>query len=286
VVALTAYLFMAPSLIVLAIFFFGPMLSALRMSLQDYSMFGPSEWNGGQNYLRLLRDSAFRNALSNTIYYALVSTPVSIALALVLALALNARIPARAFFRASLFLPSVTSLAIVAIGWSFLLNPDIGLLNYWLGRLGLASGRWLTDPNLAMPSVILVGIWRNTGFYMVIYLAGLQSIPSQFYEAAAIDGVNGWQRFARITWPLLSNTTMFVFVTAGIAALQAFDQIYVMTRGGPFFQTETLVMMIYRLGFQEFRMGYAAAVSYVLLILAFILSLLLLAWFRPRQVTY
>lgn len=249
-------------------------------------MFGPSEWNGGENYLRLFRDPAFRNALSNTAYYALVSTPVSIALALILALALNSRIPARSFFRASIFLPSVTSLAIVAIGWSFLLNPDIGLLNYWLGKLGLPSGRWLTDPNLAMPSVIIVGIWRNTGFYMVIYLAGLQSIPRQFYEAAEIDGVNAWQRFSNITWPLLSNTTMFIFVTAGIAALQAFDQIYVMTGGGPFFRTETLVMMIYRLGFEEFQMGYAAAVSYVLLILAFILSLVLLAWFRPRQVTY
>ena len=283
---LTAYAFMGPSLVVIAVFLVWPMYRALRISFMDYSVFGASEWIGLENYRTLLSDSNFHNAFWNTIYYAGVTTPVSVALALGLALLLNQRIPARGFFRASIFLPVVTSLAIVAIAWTFLLDPNIGLLQYWLEKIGVRSGGWLQDPEWAMPAVILVGIWKNVGFYMVMYLAGLQSIPREFYEAASVDGATAWQRFRRITWPLLSNTTMFVFIIAAIAALQAFDQIYVMTRGGPFFQTETLVMQIYRLGFSEFEMGYAWAISWVLVVLIFFLSLIQIRYFSRRAVRY
>jgi len=283
---LTAYAFMAPSLLVIAVFLVWPMIRAFQVSFMDYSVLGGSEWIGLENYRNLLSDPAFRNALGNTLYYAAITTPASVGLALGLALLLNQAVPARGFFRGAIFLPVVTSLAIVAIAWTFLLDPDIGLINYWLAKLGVHSGGWLRDPQWAMPAVILVGIWKNVGFYMVMYLAGLQSIPREFYEAASVDGATAWQRFRRITWPLLANTTMFVFIIAAIAALQAFDQIYVMTRGGPFFQTETLVMQIYRLGFTEFEMGYAAAISWVLVLLIFVLSLLQVFYFSRRVVRY
>jgi multiple sugar transport system permease protein len=283
---LTALGFMAPSLVILILFIAWPMVQALWISFQEYSVLGGGEWIGLENYRELISDSGFRNALGNTLIYAGVTTPVSVALALALALLLNSKIPARGFFRASIFLPVVTSLAIAAIAWRFLLDPDIGLFAYWLGKVGLTSKAWLRDPEWAMPAVIMVGIWKNVGFYMVMYLAGLQSIPREFYEASAVDGANRWQRFRHVTWPLLANTTMFVFVIAAIAALQAFDQIYVMTRGGPFFQTETLVYQIYRLGFQEFEMGYASAIAWVLVLIIFALSLFQVRYFGKREVRY
>jgi ABC-type sugar transport system permease subunit len=216
-----------------------------------------------------------------------VSTPLSVILALALAVLFNRRVPLRGLGRTSVFLPVVLGLAIVAIAWSFLLDPDIGLLSYWLEHIGLSSGQgWLRDPSLAMPAVILVGVWKNVGFYMVIYLAGLQSIPPDLYEAARIDGASPWQQFRNVTWPLLANQTMLVTILCATATLQAFDQIYVMTHGGPFFKTETLVMLIYRQGFSEFHMGYAAAISWVLVLLILLLSLGQLAYFRRRAVTY
>jgi multiple sugar transport system permease protein len=285
--ALAAWGFMLPSLVVLGIFVVYPMTQALYLSFTEYNVIQPARWIGLENYQQLVSDPAFRNALVNTLYYAGVTTPVSVALALGLAILLNNRLPLRGFLRTSVFLPVVLSLAIVAIAWSFLLDPNIGLLSYWLSKVGIVSEQgWLRDPNLAMPAVMLVGIWKNVGFYMVMYLAGLQSIPRELHEAASIDGAGPWRRFRRITWPLLANQTMLITILAAIATLQAFDQIFVMTRGGPFFQTETVVMMIYRVGFQEFGFGYASAMSWVLVLLIFGLSMAQVAYFRKRTVTY
>jgi len=285
--ARAAWAFMLPSLVVLAVFVVYPMTQALYLSFTEYNVLQPARWVGLENYQRLVSDPAFHNALVNTLYYAAVTTPVSVALALGLAILLNRRLPLRGFLRTSVFLPVVLSLAIVAIAWNFLLDPNIGLLSYWLGKIGIASEQgWLRDPSLAMPAVMLVGIWKNVGFYMVMYLAGLQSIPRELHEAAAIDGAGPWRRFRRITWPLLANQTMLITILAAIATLQAFDQIYVMTRGGPFFKTETVVMMIYRVGFKEFEFGYASAVSWVLVLLIFGLSMAQMAYFRKRTVSY
>ena len=282
-----AWLFMLPSITVLGVFVVYPMSQALYLSFTRYDVLNPAVWLGLKNYTDLPGDPAFTNALANTLYYAAVTTPLSVGLALGLAVMLNQRIPWRALGRTAVFLPVVLGLAIVAIAWSFLLDPDIGLLSYWLSKIGLTSNQgWLRDPNLAMPAVILVGIWKNVGFYMVIYLAGLQSIPKDLYEAARIDGAKGWQAFRHLTWPLLANQTMLVTILCATATLQAFDQIYVMTRGGPYFKTETLVMLIYRQGFSEFRFGYAAAISWVLVLLILILSLGQLVYFRRRAVTY
>jgi len=280
-----AWLFMAPSLVILAIFVVYPMTQALYLSFTDYDVLTPARWVGLGNYRELLDDEAFRRALLNTLYYAAVTTPVSVALALGTAVLLNRKFPLRGLGRVAVFLPVVVGLAVVAIAWSFLLDPDIGLLSYWFGKVGLTSDQgWLRDPELAMPAVMMVGIWKNFGFYMVIYLAGLQSIPKDLYEAATLDGATSWGRFRNVTWPLLANQTLLVLILCATATLQAFDQIYVMTRGGPFFKTETLVMLIYRQGFSEFRFGYAAAISWVLVALILVLSLGQLAYFRRRAV--
>lgn len=275
---------MAPSLAVLALFVAWPMVQALRISFEDYNVF-QGHWIGLGNYRHLLHDPAFRNALWHTVEYAGITTPISVGLALVFAILLNRKMAGRDFFRAAIFLPVITSLAIAAISWTFLINPDIGLVPYWLSKIGISTGG-LGNPTWAMVWVIVVGVWKNVGFYTVMYLAGLQGIPRDLYEAAEVDGANAFTRFRTMTWPLLANTTMFVFVIAMIAALQAFDQIFVMTHGGPFFQTETLVMMIYRLGFNEFAMGYAAAISWVLVLLVFTLSLVQIKYFNKRQVRY
>lgn len=285
--ARAAWLFMAPSLLVLAVFVVYPMTQALYLSFTDYDVLSAASWVGADNYVELASDPAFRNALLNTLYYAAVTTPASVVLALGFAVLLNQRLPMRGLGRTAVFLPVVISLAIVAIAWGFLLDPDIGLLSYWFGQVGLTSDQgWLRDPGLAMPAVMLVGVWKNIGFYMVIYLAGLQAIPRDLYEAARIDGATGWRQFRSVTWPLLSNQTMLVTILSAIATLQAFDQIFVMTRGGPFFRTETLVMLVYRQGFREFRFGYAAAISWVLVLLILVLSLAQVAYFRRRAVRY
>lgn len=284
---LTAYAFMAPSLITLALFMFYPLIRAAWLSLTSYSFFGSSRFIGFGNYTHLLHDSQFWTDLGNTAYYAAVTTPVSIVLALGLALLLNRReLPARGVLRAAIFLPAVVSLAVAAIPFRLMFTPSIGLVTYWLGLIGIHATDWLDSTTLAMPAVIIVGIWKSVGFYMVIYIAGLQTIPREFYEAARIDGASAWQRFRAITLPLLSNTTMFVTIIALIASFQAFDQIFVMTQGGPAFSTETLVMLIYRQGFQNFSMGYASAIGYVLVLIILLFSLLQMRYFNRRAVRY
>jgi multiple sugar transport system permease protein len=284
---LIAYTFMLPSLIVMAVFMFYPLIWAAVLSLTNYSFFGASKFIGLGNYTHLVHDPQFWGDLWNTIYYAAVTTPVSVVLALGLALLLNRRgLPARGLLRAAIFLPAVVSLAVAAIPFRLLFTPSIGLITYWLAALGFHTTDWLDSTTWAMPAVIIVGIWKNVGFYMVIYIAGLQTIPPEYYEAARIDGASGWQRFRSITVPLLSNTTMFVTIISLIASFQAFDQIFVMTQGGPAFSTETLVMLIYRQGFQNFQMGYASAIGYVLVLIILVFSLLQMRYFNRRAIHY
>lgn len=282
----TAYAFLAPALLVLGLFVIWPMVDALRLSFTDDSIFGPSHWLGLANYRHLASDAGFRGALWHTVVYALVTTPVSVAIALGLAVLLDRRLPGRGFFRTVVFLPFVASLAIVAIAWTFLFDPQLGFVTHQLARVGIDTGQGIRDPHWAMVGIIAVGVWRNVGFFMVMFLAGLQSVPREMYDAAKVDGAGGWQRFTNVTWPLLSNTTMFVTMIGTIFSFQAFDQIYVMTGGGPYFSTETLLMFIYRTGFTDYQMGYASAVSWVLVAIILALSLGQLAWFSRRTVRY
>ncbi|RFA18233.1 carbohydrate ABC transporter permease [Subtercola boreus] len=276
--------FLAPALIILAAFVGWPMISALQLSFTDASGFGTPEFVGLDNYLRVFSDTEILQAMGNTALYSVLFTPTAIVVALVLALAINSpRLPFRGFFRSTLFLPFIVSLAVAAFAWSYLLDPQIGLLNYWLQAVGIRIGNVLQDPNLAMPTVVLVAVWKNFGFYMVIFLAGLQDIPTSLYEAAQLDGASVWKRFTNVTFPMLSNTMAFVVIVALIAALQAFDQIYVLTGGGPYRSTETIVMQIYQSGFKDLDLGFASALSYVLLIVTLLLSLAQFLFFGRRS---
>lgn len=283
----TALLFLAPSLAVLAVFTLWPMVQAAYLSLTQYNLLTPPKWIGLENYIKLAQDPQVLNALVNTVIYTVAVVPITVVLALLFAMFLNQAIPLRGLFRTAIFLPFIVSLAVASYAWTFLLDPNIGLVAYWLNGLGVGSTQsWVSDPNMAMVAVVMVGIWKNVGFYTVIYLAGVQSIPGDVIEAARIDGTGAVQRFFRITLPLLANQTMLVSIMALIATFQAFDQIYVMTQGGPFFKTETLVMLIYRVGFNDLQFGYGAAISYVLLGIVLLFSILQFVFFRRKSVTY
>lgn len=281
---LTALAFLAPALVILGAFVAWPMISALRLSFTDASGFGSEDWVGLDNYVRVFTDPDIRDAMLNTLWYTVLFTPTAVVSALLLALVLNSpALPFRGFFRTALFLPFIVSLAVAAFAWSYLLDPRLGLLNYWLQGAGVQLGDVLEDPVLAMPAVAMVAVWKNFGFYMVIFLAGLQDIPASLYEAARMDGAGAWRRFTNVTLPLLSNTLAFVLIFALIAALQAFDQIYVMTGGGPYGHTQTIVMEIYESGFRKLDLGFASALSYVLLIATLLLSIVQFVFFGRRE---
>ena len=280
----TALLFLAPALIVLGVFVAWPMVSALRLSFTDASGFGVENWIGLENYARIFADADILSALLNTVWYLVLFTPPAVALALGLALAVNnPRLPFRSFFRTAFFVPFIVSLAVSAFAWGYLLDPNVGLLNYWLSSIGIRIGNPLQDPALAMPVVALVAVWKSFGFYFIIFLAGLQDVPASLYEAARVDGAGPWARFRNVTLPMLSNTLAFVMIFAMIAALQAFDQIYVMTGGGPFGSTQTIVMEIYESGFRRLELGFASALSYVLLAATLLLSIVQFVFFGRRE---
>jgi ABC-type sugar transport system permease subunit len=282
-----AWLFLSPSLIVLGLFVVYPIGRTLYLSFTRYSLLKPPHWIGLQNYTQLAKDPAARNAIKNTLIYAGSATVVSVVLALLIALLLNQRFLFRGVARTAVFVPFIVSISVVSIAWSYLLDPDIGLLTYWGSKVGISAGSgFLVNPDLAMVSVIVVGIWKYLGFYVVMYLAALQSIPRDLYEAAEVDGAGPIRRFFKVTWPLLSNQTMLIAIIATITNVQAFDQIFVLTQGGPFFRTETLVVMIYRVGFQNLQFGYAAALSYVLVVMLMIVSLAQVLYFRRKAVHY
>jgi multiple sugar transport system permease protein len=276
------YLFVLPSLAVLAIFVIWPIIQSIWMSFNNVNFLNQSStFVGFDNYRQLATDSRFWNALRNTALYTLGVVPIGVALSLLAALALARPIRARAIFRAAFFLPVVSSFAVVAIVWQFLLNPDIGILAYWSRGLGLPSAAWLTSPVWALPAVIIVGIWKGLGFNMVILLAGLLGIPDTYYEAASIDGAGSLTQFLQITLPLLRPTALFVLVISVVGSFQVFDQVYVMTRGGPLFSTETIVTYLYHQGFELYQMGYAAAIACVLFVI-----LLVLTFFQLKVLRY
>ncbi|WP_432841418.1 carbohydrate ABC transporter permease [Dactylosporangium sp. CA-092794] len=285
--ARAAWLFLAPSLAVLGAFSLYPMLRAGYLSFTSYNLLGSPDWVGLRNYRQLLHDPDAGRALLNTLYYSVVTTVLSVLLALFVAVILNRKFAMQAFARTAIFLPFIVSTGIISLAWTYLLNPQVGLLTQWLAHLGLAPAQgFLQTPGWAMPAVIAVGVWKNLGFYVVMYLAGLQSVPRELYEAAETDGAGPIRRFFRITWPLLANQTMLVAIIATINNVQVFDQIYVMTNGGPIHSTETLVMLLYHDGFTQLQFGYASALSWVLMAVMFVLTLGQFFYFRRRAVSY
>lgn len=265
-----AYVFIAPALIVIGIFFLLPVLAALLLSLTDFDIYAVASLSNARfvalgNYGRLLHTPDFWRALWNTLYFALVGGPLSIVVSLGAALLVNAKLVRfRAFFRTALFAPFVTTLVAVAIVWRYLYHPQYGILNYLLGHVGIRPIDWLGDPHWAMPAIILMAVWKNFGYNMLIFIAGLQAIPDDLYEAAELDGASAWQRFRTVTLPMLGPTLVFVAVITMIGYFQLFAEPYVMTRGGPLRATTSLVLLMYEEGFRWWRMGYAAALAFVL----------------------
>jgi multiple sugar transport system permease protein len=262
--ALEGYLLVAPIALGLLIFTLGPILASLYLSFTSWDLFGAPEWNGLGNYARMLSDDLFLKAMRNTLFYTVFSVPIGTSLALAVALALNRGLKGTTIFRTIYFLPSVCSEVAIAVVWVWLYMPEIGLFDIAFRAVGLQSPHWLASSRWAMPSVVIMAIWGGLGYNMVIFLAGLQSIAQEYYEAAMIDGANRWQSFWHVTMPLLSPITFFVIIMYVIGALQVFASVYIMTSGGPNNATLTIAYYLFRNGFEWFKMGYASALAYVL----------------------
>ncbi len=267
-----AYLFIAVPTLLVLIFRLIPVFVSLPLSFLDYDILTPSKFVGIKNYSALVDDRIFWLSLKNVFYYVVGTVPVSMIIGLLLAVAVYAKwFKGREIMRAIYFIPVIISMTVVSLIFIWIYNPSYGALNAILNTLGLPSVMWL-GPQLAMPMVIFMSIWKSLGYYMVIYLAGLTSIPQQLYEAAELDGATKLQQFKSITIPLLLPVTLFLSVLGIIGAFQVFDQIYVLTAGGPMHKTTVVVYYIWQNAFQKFRMGYASAIAWVLFIIMFSLT--------------
>jgi len=265
-----AWSLVGPALAILAVFFLGPVLASFALSLTDFDVYAIADLDrlrfvGAGNYRALLESPRFWLAVRNTAYFVLVGGPLSIALSLGAALLLDARaVRWKPFFRTVLFLPVVTTLVAVAIVWRALYHPRAGMLAWLCAQVGIAPIDWLGDPLWAMPAIILLAVWKNFGFNMLVFLAGLQSVPERLYEAARLDGAGSWQRLRFVTLPVLAPTFGFVVVTTTIGYLQLFAEPYVMTQGGPAERTLSIVLLMYEEGFRWWNLGTAAAIAFVL----------------------
>jgi multiple sugar transport system permease protein len=271
--AAIAALFIGPSLIPLLAFMVGPMLASLGISLVSWDLLTPAKWVGVENYRTLWGDEEFRSALVHTFVFIGGYLPLVLVGGLGVALALNERLHGLAFFRTVYFLPVVTSWVVVALMWKWLLNPQTGVVDYALGLVGIDGPGWWVDPHWAMPSIILASAWKDIGYVMIILLAGLQAIPGDYYEAAALDGAGRIRRFRYITLPLLTPALFFVVVISLINNVQVFDQVWVMTQGGPAGSTSVVMERIVKNAFSFGRMGYAAAMSWVVFAIILVITL-------------
>jgi multiple sugar transport system permease protein len=278
-------LFLAPSLIPLLMFTVGPMIASVGLSTLRWNLLKPPVFVGLDNYDKLLGDEGFRDAVLHTVQYVAGYLPIVLVGGLLIALALNQRLRGLALFRTAYFLPVVTSWVVVALMWRWLLDPGSGIVNYALSLVGIDGPGWWTDPDWAMASVIVASAWKDLGFVMVILLAGLQAIPEEYYEAASVDGAGRWSRFRHITIPLLTPSLFFVLVISLINNLQVFDQVWVMTKGGPAGATSVVVENIVRNAFSYGQMGYAAAMSWIFFLVLLVITAIQFRLQR-RWVTY
>jgi multiple sugar transport system permease protein len=279
------YLFILPNLALFVVFVFGPMLFSFGMSFTRWDGLGQPEFTGLRNYANLLTDDLFRTAVRNTLLYSFGTVLPLLALSLGLALMLDSRLRGRTFFRAMIYLPVVISWVAAALVWRLIFIHPEGLMNAALSAVGIPPQLWTSDPVLAMPAIMWMSLWKGLGFYTVIYLAGLQTIPPTLYEAGMIDGASRRQLFWSITLPLLRPTTLFALVVGIIGSFEVFVPVYLMTNGGPGYASMVMVMAIYRSAFQTYQMGYASAMAVVLFLAIFGTSLLQFKFFG-REVEY
>jgi multiple sugar transport system permease protein len=270
---LTAYGLVTPAAILMLMMLIGPLAGVIGLSFTDYQLGAPRfAWIGFANYQDMLADKVFWTALRNTLTYVAIVVPGAVTLGLVIALLIQSGTSLRSFYRTVYFLPVMATLIAMAVVWEFMLHPQFGLVNGVLRGAGLPAFNWLHDRNTALYALCAIGIWQAVGFNMVLFLAGLVSIPKQLYEAAEMDGASsGWQRFRLVTWPMLGPVTSFVVVISGIRSFQVFDTVHILTKGGPSKSTEVLIHTMYTEGFEFFRSGYAAALTVVFLV--FVLAL-------------
>ncbi|MGB4458924.1 MAG: sugar ABC transporter permease [Defluviitoga tunisiensis] len=270
--------FIGPSIILLLIFMLIPILVSLTLSFTDFNVFAIYDWSnasfiGFENYNNLMKDPLFWKALLNTLYALVVAMPLTIILALSFAALLNRETTYfKNFFKVSFYLPSITNTVAIAIVWSWMLNPDYGLINWFLGLIGIQGPNWLGDPAWAMPSVIMLVVWKAVGYNIILFTAGLQNIPDYLYEAAELDGASKFQKFLHVTIPSLRPTIFFVTVMTIIGYLQLFEEPYMLTGGGPLDSTLSIVLYLYRQGFRFFKLGYASSIAFVLFIMIFALT--------------
>ena len=277
-----AWLFLAPALLVLGLFFLLPVIAALVLSLTDYDLYALADIRNLRfvalgNYWELLHRPLFWSALGHTLYFVVVGVPLSIAVSLGAALLLNSPLArCKPFFRTALFAPVVTTVVAVAVIWRYLFNTKYGLANYALGGLGIHPVDWLGDPRWAMPTIILFAVWKNFGYNMIIFLAALQAIPADLYEAARIDGASPVRQFRHITLPMLGPTLLMVSILTVSGYFQLFAEPFVMTEGGPLQSTTSVLYLMYEEGFKWWNLGSASAVAFLLFLIMFAVTALML----------
>lgn len=275
--AFAAYGFILPTLVGFVLFVLGPMLASFLLSLYDWDLLTPPAYIGLGNWQKLFMDARIGGVYITTAKLSLMVVTCNMTLGLALAILLNRKMPhfLRNFFRISYFFPYVVSGVAVSLIWTFLFNRDLGPLNYYLGQLGLgARTNWLNSSQFSPFAIVIADVWKNVGFYVLVFLGGMQAISRDYYEAAEVDGASGWQQFRKITLPLLSPTILFLLVISVIGALQIFEQPQILTNGGPGDATRTIVMYIYEQGFRFFDMGYAATIALSLFAIILILTII------------
>jgi len=277
--------FLLPYLIGLSLFVTYPTISSFLMSLKDQPLFGVSHWTGLSNYRHLIESAAFQSALLNTSYYVVLVVPAEIVLSLGLAVLMNRAFRGTALFRSIYFAPFVVSLASIGLIWTWLYNPQYGLWGQAFRLVGFSAPQWLAQPALAMPALAITTVWRNIGYYMVIFLAGLQTVPGQLYEAASIDGAGRWARFRHVTWPMLTPVTFVVGILAVILAYQVFDLTFLMTQGGPGTSTVSALYYTYVTAFQNGSLGLGSASAFVLMLLMVVFTVVYF-WTEGKWVRY
>jgi len=271
--AMAGYFFILPVLLGFLVFLAFPVIASFFISLSEWNMINDPGFSGVANYLQLFRDPFFWTCLSNTAYFSFFSVLVGIFLSLYLAnLIQETKLKGSSFFKSALFLPVILSSVAVALVWQWLLDSQTGLVNHLLTSVGLPAVPWITSPAMALNSVVLVAVWRQIGYNMVIFLAALANVPDELYEASSLDGASRFQTFWNVTWPLISPATFFIAVTSVINSFQVFDLTTILTNGGPANSTNTLIMMIYQNGFQFFKMGYASAIAYALFAIILVIT--------------
>ncbi|MCB2029813.1 MAG: sugar ABC transporter permease [Rhodoferax sp.] len=279
-----AWLYAAPATVLMLVFVLLPITAVTAISLTDWQL-GARDFSfqGITNYVEMFRDRVFWKSLGNTFAYVAYYVPASIVLALALAIAVEASGPLRGFYRTAFFLPVATTFVAMAVVWEFMLHPDLGLVTIALTAIGLPKENWLGMPDTVLMALAAIGIWLRLGFYMVLFIAGLRSIPRELYEAAAVDGASTpWRRFRLVTWPMLAPTTLFVAVIALIQSFQVFETVAVLTRGGPSKSSEVLLYTMYTEAFTFLRTAYASSITVVFMLIVFAITIVKTRLLEPR----